>query len=337
MKQMLKGLFILNTDAFEQIYPSEIRNEIEELVDIYTPQQTAASILQNPSLLQEAEVIFSGWGGPRLDDRFLQAAPHLKGVFHGAGSIKSMVTDAFWERNIPITSSYAANAVPVAEYTLSQILFTLKSGWHYARIIKESSQYPPRDSIKNKVTGAYKSTVGIISLGMIGRHVCELLKNFDMNTIAYDPFVSQDEANRYHVELCSLQEIFERADVVSLHAPRIKETEGLITGKHFESMKQGASFINTSRGAIIKENEMIEVLRLRPDLQAVLDVTYPEPPELDSPLYTLPNVVLTPHIAGSINNECARMGKYAVEELKRYIHGEPLKWRISREKAAIMA
>ncbi|MCK4624135.1 MAG: glycerate dehydrogenase, partial [Phycisphaerae bacterium] len=86
-----------------------------------------------------------------------------------------------------------------------------------------------------------------------------------------------------------------------------------------------------------REDEMIEVLRARADLTAVLDVTFPEPPEQGSPLYTLDNVILTPHIAGAMSDECRRMGKYALEELRRWLNGEPLRWQITREKAAIMA
>jgi phosphoglycerate dehydrogenase-like enzyme len=139
------------------------------------------------------------------------------------------------------------------------------------------------------------------------------------------------------VELCSIEDVFRRADVVSLHTPWLKETEGLITGAHFAAMKPGATFINTARGAVVREDEMIQVLKQRPDLFAVLDVTYPEPPEPGSPLYSLPNVVLTPHIAGAMGTECRRMGCLVVEELQRYLNGEALQWAINRQQAAVMA
>jgi phosphoglycerate dehydrogenase-like enzyme len=187
------------------------------------------------------------------------------------------------------------------------------------------------------VHGGYQSSVGLISLGMVARHVCQLLKHFDINVLAYDPFVSPETASELNVTLCSLDEIFSKADVVSLHTPWLKETEGMITGRHFKLMKPYASFINTARGIVVRENEMIEVLKARPDLQAVIDTTWPEPPTSDSPLYTLPNVALTPHIAGSMDNECRRMGHMMVEELSRYLNNETLEWEITREKASRLA
>ena len=139
------------------------------------------------------------------------------------------------------------------------------------------------------------------------------------------------------VERVSLEELFARSDIISLHTPWLPATEGLITGELLASMKLNATLINTSRGAIVREQEMIAVLRQRPDLWAVLDVVYPEPPVPSSPLYELPNVVLTPHIAGSMQDECRRMGQYVIGELKRYLAGEPLKWGLTKERAARMA
>jgi phosphoglycerate dehydrogenase-like enzyme len=130
-----------------------------------------------------------------------------------------------------------------------------------------------------------------------------------------------------------LEDIFRRADVVSLHTPWLPETEGMITGQHFTLMKPNAAFINTARGAVVRESEMIAVLEQRPDLLAVLDVTYPEPPVPGSPLYTLPNVVLTPHIAGALGPETRRLGEMMLDELQRYLRGEPLRWQVSPKQA----
>jgi phosphoglycerate dehydrogenase-like enzyme len=330
---MFNGLYVLGEGNFEKIYGSEEQYDIEKMVNIFAPLQTAETVKENPNILKDADIIFSGWGAPILDDEFLKNAPKLKVVFYGSGSIKAFMTEAFWKRNIIISSAYAANAVPVAEYTLSQILFCLKRGWHYAMQIKQLGKYPPREF----VPGAFKTTVGIVSLGMIGRIVCKLLLPFDIKVIAYDPFIDKNTAIDLNVELCSLDEVFREADVVSLHTPWLKETENMITGKHFEAMKPYSSFINTSRGAVVNEEEMIDVFRRRMDICAVLDVTYPEPPIEGSELYKLSNIILTPHIAGAMDNECRRMGRYMVEELERYIEGNPLKWSITREKAILMA
>ncbi len=330
---MKKALYILNPDALSKIYGPAEQEAASRLVDVYAPPQTAQSVLAQPDVLAPLQIILSGWGGPLLDEAFLTAAPHLEAVFYGAGSIRYMVTEAFWQRNISICSAWAVNAIPVVEYALSQILFCLKHGWRYALTIKREGHYPT----KWPVPGAYHSTVGLISLGMVGRSVCQKLQQFDLNVIAYDPFVSVAQAAELGATLVSLDDVFRQADVVSLHTPLLDATRGMITGAHFRQMKPGATFINTARGAIVRESEMIEVLQERPDLFAVLDVTYPEPPQPESPLYTLPNVVVTPHIAGSMDAECRRMGQAMVDELGRHLRGEPLRWSVSRQQAEIMA
>jgi len=330
---MLKGLYILNKDLFSDIYGEKEREDIEKVVDIYAPVQSSEDIRVNLDLLKDVEVIFSGWGAPMLDKQFLDSAPKLKAIFYGAGSVKYFTTEEFWDRKIYLTSAYAANAVPVAEYTLSQILFCLKAGW--------KTNYLTRNKIYQRddksVLGAYGSTVGIISLGMIGSKVCELLKNFDINVIAYSYHSDEERAKRLGVTMVSLEELFKKSDVVSLHTPWLKQTENMIIGHHFESMKTNASFINTARGAVVNEKDMIDVLSKRKDIQAVLDVTYPEPPDEDSPLFTMPNVALTPHIAGSIGAECNRMGRYMVDELYRFINGEKLNWEVTKDKADKLA
>lgn len=328
-----KALFILDASAYDVIYGPEERKEIEKRVELIGPAQTRESILLHPELLKQVEFIFSGWGAPKMDEAFLACAPRLEAIFYGAGSIRYFTTDAFWDRNIVVTSAYAANAVPVSEFTLAQILFSLKRGWYFIEQMKSKRMYRPLEYLP----GAFGSTVGIISLGVIGRMVVQKLRQFDLKILAYDPFISKAAAEEMGVELCSLEELFQRSDVVSLHAPELPATRHMITGKLLASMKHGATFINTARGSIVNEEEMIEVLQKRKDLVAALDVTEVEPPVEVSPLYSLPNVVLTPHIAGSLDRECLRMGRYMLDELDRYLKGQPLIWQITREKAAIMA
>jgi len=333
-KERPKALFILGADSFQAIYSPQEISDLNKMADFIAPPQTRESIAANSSLLADVEVIFSGWGAPILDDTFLDAAPKLRAVFYGAGSIRYFTPEAFWRRNITITSAYVANSIPVAEYAVGAILLSLKHFWRYAVLTRRSEGWgtPAR-----KVPGCFRSIVGLISLGMIARRTLELLQPYDIRRMVYSSSLSQKEAAKMNFECATLDEIFRQADVVSLHTPDLPSTRGMINGRHFASMKEGATFLNTARGAVVNEPEMIEVLRQRPDLTAVLDVTHPEPPESNSPLLTLPNVVLTPHIAGSMGPECNRLGHYMLEEFQRYLAGEPLKWQISRELATQLA
>ncbi len=329
-----KALFVLGSGSYAQIYGPDEVADIEKMCQLLAEPQTADGVLKRPDLLVETEIIFSGWGAPKLDGKFLEMAPKLKAVFYGAGSVRAMVTDAMWERGILVTSSWAANAIPVAEFTLAQILFSLKLGWRWMYRGKAERKYPRRDT---EMPGAYGSTVGLVSLGMIGRRVAGLLRQFDLKVIAYDPFASQAACDELGVERVGLDDVFRRSDVVSLHTPWLKETENMIRGEHFRLMKHNATFLNTARGAVVAEEEMLDVMQERPDLTAVLDVTYPEPPAETSRIFTLPNVFLTPHVAGSLGKECRRMGRYAVEECRKYLADEPLTWQVTREMAATMA
>jgi phosphoglycerate dehydrogenase-like enzyme len=324
----MKSLYILDPGAFETLYPLPERDQIASLVDFYAPLQSAEMLEENPAILHDAEAVFAGWGAPHFDQPLLDAAPKLKVVFYGAGSVKSLVTDAFWQRGIQITTAYAANAVPVVEYTLAHILFGLRSGWQHAQLYRRERRF-----VRVPSAGAYGSTVGIVSLGMIGRQLVERLKTFDVNILAYDPFAAPLPG----VTLVSLEEVFAQSDVITIHTPWLKETEGLITGALIASMKPYSTLINTSRGAVIRENEMTDVLQRRPDLVAILDVTHPEPPDPGSPLYSLSNVILTPHIGGAMGREGRRLCQVMLAELKRYLAGEPLQFALTRERVQIMA
>jgi len=327
----LKGIFILDGISYDLIYGEAERSALSRYVDFIAPPQTSQSIAENQHLLADVDVIFSGWGAPMFDTNFLNAAPNLKVIFYGAGTIGYCMTYDVWERGVRVTSSNSANAIPVAEFTLSAILFSLKWGWQLERETRARKTYPER----NTAPGCFGSTIGLISLGATARALLRLLKAFDLKVLAYDPYVSDDECTALGAKRVSLEELFARSDVVSLHSPNFPETREMITGQLLASMKPGATFINTARGEIVCEEEMIEIAQRRRDLHFVLDVVVVEPPSFDSPLYTLPNIVLTPHIAGSVGLECRRMGRYMVDELERYVAGIPLQWEVTPESAAL--
>ncbi|MCL2088600.1 MAG: hydroxyacid dehydrogenase [Oscillospiraceae bacterium] len=329
---MKKALII--ADAYAAVYNEGLIDKIKQKVDLYDRPYKSGEIMQNLGVLSDCEIMFSTWGIPKIDRDFLRHAPNLKLVLYGAGSVKHFVTDASWDAGVRVCSAWVANDIPVAEYTLANILFGLKRGLQNARTYTES-RGQQRTSMSP--AGCYHSNVGIISTGAIGRMVISLLKNFEVNIKAYDPYLTEERAKELGVEKTTLEDVFACCDVVSLHTPLLAETRGMITGKHIDSMKQGAMLINTARGAIIREDEMIRSLKERDDLFAVLDVTDPEPPAPDSQLWDMKNILLTPHIAGSMGNECYRNGLYMYEECCRYLDDLPMKWELTREMVKIMA
>lgn len=280
--------------------------------------------------LDDITVIFSTWGMPRLEKAALACLPRLQVVFYAAGTVKGFA-EPLLNNGIVVCSAWQANAKPVAEATLAHLLLALKQTFQLAGSVRRDRAYHGPGSAP--ITGAYGATVGLIALGAIGRRVVELLKPFDVHILAHDPYAKPLAG----VELVGLEEVFRRAEVVSLHAPWIPATEGMITGDHLRLMKPWSTFINTSRGKLVREEEMIAVLRERPDLQAVLDVTWPEPPARESALYDLPNVFLTPHITGSAGNEVHRMADWMIEECGRFLGGRALRYAVSHEMLSAMA
>ena len=329
-----RALFALDPAALDLVYGPKDRAALDELVDITDLVLTPENWRAHTDQLREAEFIFSGWKAPKYDAAFLEAAPKLRAVFYAAGSVRYCVSEAFWEREIVITSAYEANAVPVAEYTVAVAILAMKQFWRRATLARRGEGWGDHT---RPIPGSFRAAVGIVSFGMIARKVAGMLRAYDVDVIVYCPYLTEKDAARHGVRRASLQELFRTADVVTVHTPVLPETIGLVNGALVSSMKPEATLINTARGVILDQPSVIAALRARPDLTAVLDVTHPEPPTADDPLFTLSNVVVTPHIAGSHGRECQRMGSYMIEELRRYLAGQPLRWRITREMNARMA
>jgi phosphoglycerate dehydrogenase-like enzyme len=334
---MLNAAFILKAEHFDEIYGQECVAAVSQHARVLGPLPlTAEELASNPpEWLAEVQVLFAGWGSPALDTELLEQMPRLQAVFYGAGTIRPIASDALWERGIVVTSAAALNAVPVVEFTLGAIFLSLKRAWHHARAARSQRSYQPLQALPVS-TGA-GATVGLVSLGLIGAGVAERLRGCDVRLLAYDPVLTPERAQTVGAKLVELDELLAKADIVSLHTPLLPDTRHFIDRARLDRLKPNATFINTARGALVRQPDLIAFLHDRPDVQAILDVTDPEPPAHDSALYDLPNVFLTPHIAGSIGAERRRMGEAMVAEFQRYIQREPLNYAVRRDQLEWMA
>ncbi len=328
------SVYAIAPQYFDGVYPPAVRAELNKLVRLPERCYPRDDFTQHPDLLREVEVIMAGWGGPPvLDPAILDAAPRLRLVCYAAGSVRHFTTDAMWDRGVRVTHAASQNALPVAEFTLAHVILALKKA---LPVMRDSRRR--RMNIRNSdVRGAYGARVGIVSLGLIGRLVVERLAALDVETLIYDIHEDADFAARHGARYAPLDELFATCDVVSLHTPLLDETRGMIHEGLVRALPTGATLLNTARGAIIDEPALVRVLRERPDLTAVLDVTHPEPPPEDSPLWDLDNVFIFPHIAGAMGGEIARLGEAMVGELGRYLTGKPLRHEVTRENLAAMA
>lgn len=332
---MTKAAFFGNNpERLNMVYGAGRRERVAALTDLYESVVSTGNFAEHRPKLADLEVIFSTWGMPSLGPEELEALPGLRSVFYAAGSVKGFARPLL-ERGVTVVSAWGANAVPVAEFALAQILLSCKGYFRNTRASKDPDRRHGDDVFRGR--GAFGETVGLIGIGMIGSKLCELLRSFALHVIGHDPYLADARASELGLEKVELGELFERSYVISNHLPNIPDTRGLLDRRLFGAMRQDATFINTGRGAQVVENDLIAVLRARPDLTALLDVTYPEPPEPESALYTLPNVQLSSHIAGSINDEVVRMADYALEEFRRWQAGEPLQYQVTLEMLETMA
>ncbi len=309
-----------------------IRNVYGDNARVYTK----AEVLNAPERFKNTEYVFSTWEMPVFtEEEIKNCLPSLKAVFYGAGSVQ-FFAQPFLNCGVKVFSAWAANAVPVAEYTVAQIILANKGFFSSSRIAKIGNRKAAAENF-HAYPGNYNVKIGIIGAGMIGKLVINMLKSYSLEVLVFDPFLPDEKAEELGVEKTSLEEIFSQCRVVSNHLANNEQTKGMLNKALFETMLPYATFINTGRGAQVVEDDLIAVLKNRPDLTALLDVTFPEPPEPDSEFYTLPNCILTPHIAGSAGNEVRRMGEYMKEEYKKFIQNEPCKYEVTLEMLKTMA
>lgn len=334
----MKSIFVVkNIDKLHKVYSKEVIKELQIRAGLDNSTfYTINKIINNKEKLKEVECIFSTWYMPEFTEEIIREyLPNLKAVFYAAGTVKYFAKP-FLDCGIKVYSASLANAIPVAEFVTAQIVLANK-GYFQAQSIYKKYRYYKAYEYANHKMGNYNTNIGIIGAGNIGSKVIELLQSYNLNILVYDPYVDENCERKMGFKKVSLEELFRKCQVISNHLPDIKETKGMLNYNFFSIMGESATFINTGRGAQVVEKDLIKALKEKPFRCALLDVTSHEPMWPTSKLFRMKNIFMTPHIAGSIQNEEERMGKYMLEAFEKYFNKEKCKYEVNKESLLTMA
>jgi len=347
----LKVALLLSKEYGHKMFQPDTLKQLRSFADIpdieTLPEKLTDDFLKEA--IKGADAAITGWGARLLTEDILKNAPDLKLIGHTAGSIRYFLTDSIWERNIRVFSNTPTMAVDVAETALGLIIVSLKRIWQLNALTLKGlwrsydshmdyhgSLEVDRETAKIQRLNQF-TTIGIVAASNVGRNLINMLKPFGVRILLYDPFVSEEKAIEMGVVKTTLDELMANSDVVTLAAPKVPETHHMINKDNLKLLKDNAIFINVARGDLVDEDAFINELKTG-RIFACVDVTEPEVPAKDNPLYYLENVVLTPHIAGghSINGRFEH-GQYTVDEIYNFFKSGTLKYEITKEMMAVIA
>ncbi|NHI16599.1 hydroxyacid dehydrogenase [Microbacterium excoecariae] len=286
--------------------------------------------------LAEVETLVTSWGAAALDAEVLDLMPRLRAVFHAAGTVRDIATPALWERGIVVTTAADHNAIPVAEYTFAAIILATKRAFFHVR---RASHGPEswRAHAGRAGYGALGRTIGVVGFSRTGRRVVERLRQLEgARILVADPFADADAVRAAGAELVTLADLLPSVDVLTLHAPELPSTRHMIGARELAALPDGAVLINTARGALVDHDALARACAAG-RIDAVLDVTDPEPLPTSSPLLALDNVAVTPHLAGSLGGETRRLADAALDELEAYAAGLPPRHPVRASDMAVGA
>lgn len=334
----MKAIFLSEgKETVLRVFSENIRKRLNALADFSSTVYNKKDIADAPADFLDVEIIFSTWGMPVFtEEEIKEYFPSLRCIFYAAGTVQAFARP-FLACGVRVFSAWAANAVPVAELTVAEIILAGKGFYAYSRALRSRKANLAAREHRTPYPGNYGVRVGLVGCGMIGSLVAERLKAYDLEVVAFDPFLSDERAKTLGVTRVTLEELFASSQVISNHLANNEKTVGMLNYALFNKMLPNSTFLNTGRGAQVVEADLVKILRERPDITAVLDVTDPEPPIDDHPFYTLDNCFLTPHIAGSLENELVRMAEYMLEEFLLYAKGAPQRYEVTEKMLATMA
>ena len=328
------ALMTNNTFDYGRVYKDDVLSDIAKYGEL-SPLINEENLSEHLDFLSQAEYLFTTWGMPVFtQEQIREYMPNLKGLFYAAGSVQDFAKP-FLDCGIRIYSAFSANAVPVAEYVFSLMSLATKGFFQAERIFKLDREAAL--TYGHSAPGNYKSKIGIVGLGAIGSIIAEKLKALNVDVLAYDPYVTQEKAEKLNVKLVDLETIFRECDVISNHLANKVELNDIFNESLFSLMKERTVFINTGRGAQVEEKDLAAALKEFPMRTAIIDVLKDEQHPRKSPLFWCDNVVMTPHLAGSSGNETQRMARYMADEFVRVLNNEDSKYEVTAEMLKTMA
>ena len=250
----------------------------------------------------------------RITSKVITAATKLKAILKIGVGVENIDINAATERKIPVANCPGETAIGLMLASSRRIPEGVQ------KLI--SGEWRNSIHIGNEMTGA---TFGIIGLGNIGSKLARMLSGFGGKILAYDPYVSLDKFNSYGVVSSSFQELLELSDFISIHCSLTDETRYLFNKSTFERMKSSAIIVNCARGPVIDEKSLFNALKSNEIAGAGLDVFESEPPDLSNPIFTLPNVVATPHLAGATNEAREKINDIVFENIELILKGKQVK------------
>lgn len=292
------------------------------------------------------DAVVTGWGSPRFTHEALENADRLRIVAHSAGSIKhlfprELVDEVVVPRGLTVFSANGAIALNVAEYTVGAMIMVPRRFVEQTMAIRSSDAW--RDSAPPNALYLRGATVGLVSASTVAREVIHLLRPFDVRVLVYDPYLSDRDAGRLDVERVELDALFERSDIVSLHAPSIPATRHMVGAAQLQRLRDGALLINTSRGSVIDHDALAREAGAPARsgapgrFRVVLDVTDPEPLPADHPLRHLPNVLVTPHTSGGGAYGYFKIGDMTLEALEACFMERPISGAVDWSRYDLLA
>lgn len=318
----LKSCRVLVTPTSYAKNDPRLKTDLEEVLGevIYNPTTRPLTSDELVRLLPGMDGYIAGLDV--IDQAAMQAADCLRVIARYGVGVDNVDLQAARERGIVVTNTPGANSVSVAELTLG-LMLSLARRIPEAVIATRAGSWPRLNG-----TSLEGKTVGLLGLGSIGKQVARRLAGFDCSIIAYDPFADGTFAQQHKVTLLPMDELLARADFVSLHLPLLPETRRMVNRDFLRKMKPSAFLINTSRGELVDEADLVEALQTKTIQAAALDVFTKEPPGEENPLLYLPQVIVTPHSASHTDGATNAMGWISLRDCLAVLRGEHPKYPV---------